>query len=207
MDRKQQDIIDFIQACCEALDGISPSRLARRAGLAPSTVNRVLNRKKPVKHLLSTRTLMKLADAAGIPLPLRLGISAQHRKARLIGYVGAGDQVLPTGDENHFQPVDAPPGLTNGAAVRVRGDSMWPAYRDGEYLFFSHTENQPISESLRRDSIIQIHDGPLYCKRLEKGTKRGVYRLASYGAPDIEDVKVQWAVPIEWVKRVSGRGL
>ena len=207
MDRKHQDVIDFIETCRAALGGVSPTKLARLAGLAPSTVNRPLDRKNPAKHLATTRTLMLLSDAADVPLPLRLGISTPHRKARLIGYVGAGDKIIPTGDEDHYEPVDAPPGLTNGAVVRIRGGSMWPAYHEGEYLFFSHIKNRPISDSLRRDSIIQILDGPLYCKTLKKGTKRGLYRLASYGAPDIEDVKVQWAAPIEWVKRDSGRRL
>jgi hypothetical protein len=41
--------------------------LARLAGLAPSTLTRFVN--SDAKHLLTTRTLTKLSEASGVPLP------------------------------------------------------------------------------------------------------------------------------------------
>ncbi len=43
--------------------GWSPTELARKAGLAPSTLNRFLNQE--VKHTLSRRSIAKIAEAAG----------------------------------------------------------------------------------------------------------------------------------------------
>lgn len=43
---------------------MTPSELARKADMAPSTLNRPLNRDKPAKHLVTARTLMKMRAAA-----------------------------------------------------------------------------------------------------------------------------------------------
>jgi hypothetical protein len=47
--------------------GVDLTTLARQAGVAPSTLTRFMN--KPVKHILSHRTLSKLAEASGKSLP------------------------------------------------------------------------------------------------------------------------------------------
>jgi hypothetical protein len=48
--------------------GYDPTTLARKAGVATSTVTRFLN--APVKWTLSARTLAKLSVVSGIPVPM-----------------------------------------------------------------------------------------------------------------------------------------
>ena len=47
--------------------GLDATGLARAAGVSPSTVTRFLN--KPVKHLLTARTLAKLSEASEVSVP------------------------------------------------------------------------------------------------------------------------------------------
>lgn len=68
-------MIDFHQAAARAYvrqvlarTGWDGTTLARRAGLAPTTVTRFLNNSS-VKHSLSARSLAKIAGASGLPLP------------------------------------------------------------------------------------------------------------------------------------------
>ena len=124
------------------------------------------------------------------------------------GSVGAGEQIELFPDDGRREWVDAPPGLVDGVAVRVRGDSMEPAYRHRDLLFFSQTKERPKSTSQLRDYIVQVRDGPIYCKRIKKGN-RGRYTLLSYAVdqPPIKNVQIAWCAPVEWVKRNPGRSL
>lgn len=61
---------DYIQSVLDQLE-ITPTELARRAKLASTTLTRFLN-DPDVKHALSTRTLVKISQATGVPLPQRL---------------------------------------------------------------------------------------------------------------------------------------
>lgn len=49
------------------ISGLAPTQLARKAGLAPSTLNRFLNTPN-VKHTLSFKTIKKLTQATGTQL-------------------------------------------------------------------------------------------------------------------------------------------
>lgn len=62
MTEQQEQQRQIIRLMADAA-GLELSALARKAGLAPSTLTRFMNR--PIKHLLSTRTLAKLLEASG----------------------------------------------------------------------------------------------------------------------------------------------
>lgn len=64
---EQQAVMrDLIRSMMEKT-GLDATGLARVAALAPSTLTRFLN--QPVKHLLTTRTLEKLARISGVSVP------------------------------------------------------------------------------------------------------------------------------------------
>jgi transcriptional regulator with XRE-family HTH domain len=65
-DDVRQVIKDLVEAMVR-VSGLSATKLAIAAGVAPSTVTRFLN--QPTKHVLSTLTLAKLSGASGVPLP------------------------------------------------------------------------------------------------------------------------------------------
>lgn len=61
---------DYLRAVL-AKTGWTPTRLARAARLAPSTINRFL-KDETVTHALKAQTLSAVAEASGVPLPVEL---------------------------------------------------------------------------------------------------------------------------------------
>ncbi len=128
------------------------------------------------------------------------------RTVPLVGYVGAGAQYYPdpvAGAWVGFDEVEAPPDSDEVVAVKARGASMEPVYRDGYLLYFRRDGRSP-DELVGEDCIVQVRHGPAYIKTLSRGSEPGKYRLESYGAPPLENVDVEWASPILWVKRSRG---
>jgi phage repressor protein C with HTH and peptisase S24 domain len=121
-----------------------------------------------------------------------------ERTVRLNGYVGAGQEVYQF-DEDGAGYVEAPPGAGPGTeAVEVRGSSMFPLYEDGTILYYSKQLNP--DSMIGKRCIVRLEDERMLVKNLRRGSERGLFTLASLNAPDIEDVAVQWAAPIDWIK-------
>lgn len=112
-------------------------------------------------------------------------------------YVGAGEIVYPIEDGGHY--VEAPPGATpETKAAGIRGDSMLPAFEDGWIIYWS--KHLPPEEMINRRCVVQVSDGRRYVKTLRRGSTHGLWTLTSSNASDIEDVDLEWAAPIDWIK-------
>lgn len=123
----------------------------------------------------------------------------------IVGYVGAGAQVYNFDDQTNLDYVEVMPGAEETYALAVRGDSMFPRYLPGDLIFYTPVDFVDEARVIGRECVVQIAgDGalsPTYVKRVQRGSKPGLYRLASYNAPDIEDVRIAWAAPVAWIKR------
>lgn len=128
----------------------------------------------------------------------------RRRIAPVVGYVGAGSEVvligqIPEGDR--IDEVEAPLGAPEGVvAVIVRGDSMYPRYFDGERLFYIRTDRPP-QDFLSQECIISLADGRMVVKTLRRGSRSGLFNLESWNAPLIENQVVEWAAPVRWTER------
>ena len=140
---------------------LSPSGLAKKAGLDPTTFNKS-KRQGPDGRLRwpSTESVSKILRATGASLDEFFGILIGTGAARavqrvpVIGYAQAGQQGYfddagyPTGtgwDELLFPDL----GDQNAYALEVTGDSMSPVYRDGDRIIVS--PNSPIR---RNDRVV-----------------------------------------------------
>ena len=200
---KEKDIVRaWVQ---EILDNerITASALAKRAGLAASTVSRFMNH--PVKYTLSTVTLAKISDSTGYPLPFsRQSDSLKRKTIPVVGYIGGGAEVYPIDDHPvgfGFDEVDAPPNESRDlVAVVVDGDSMWPLCPGGTVILYQR-DGFDESSLLNKLCVIKVaNDGPTLIKVLTKGTKKGTYTLVSTNAPPREDVFIDWAARIAWIQ-------
>lgn len=128
----------------------------------------------------------------------------QRPTTPLIGRVGAGAEVhLVEGDmsTNRIDDVDAPPDATqHTVAVVVEGDSMQPAFRDRDLIYYENRPGDP-EDLIGRECVIGLSDGRVFVKILMRGSERGLYNLFSYNAPLISDVTISWALKVIWVKR------
>ena len=124
----------------------------------------------------------------------------------VVGYASGGEKWDPVDQSTQGAGVDDISLDLSDAdpiAIRVRGHSMSPVYRDGDDLICSRMHGVDLQNALNRDCVIKTAEGECYIKTLVKGAARGTYRLRSYNQsfPDLEDVRVEWAAPVMWVRR------
>jgi phage repressor protein C with HTH and peptisase S24 domain len=190
--------------------GLSPSGLARRAGLDPTTFNkskRLAGDGRP--RWPSTESIAKVLEATGAGLTDFFGKPAGGlggdalpvpRAVPLLGFAQAGaggffdDGGFPVGtgwDEISFPERRDEPVY----ALEISGDSMLPLYRHGDVLIVSR------ASSVRRGDrvVVKTTDGEVMAKILHRRTARQI-ELTSLN-PDHPDRTVPLA-EIEWMARI-----
>lgn len=194
--------------------GLSPSGLAKRAGLDPTTFNpskRVTREDKP--RWPSTESLAKILNATSTPfddfVALVLGDQSGrgHRSGGRLPFLPfdeAGSHSLfddsgfpvPEGwEEVEFPGVDD----RYAYALEIRGEGMLPAYRDGDILILS-----PTAQIRRGDRVVVCGpDHELVAGTLVRKTAQRL-QLAPFGA-DGEVTRrlseVAWLTRIVWASQ------
>jgi phage repressor protein C with HTH and peptisase S24 domain len=150
---------------------------------------------------LRTEIAAMLAEVLGCGVSeLDDALAETRETVPVVGYVGAGAEVVNFDDAGEIDRADAY-GLPGTVALIVRGDSMWPAYYEGDLLYYHPRKLIPPEELIGRDAVVQLKDGRTFVKRIERGTKRGKYRLDSHNAPSIHDVEILWTSKIQNVHK------
>lgn len=172
----------------EALDrpGKSKGGLAQALGRSPAVVTSILKGERPIK-------LEEIPKIEGY-----LGIGSRQAVVRVVGYVGAGAgahyYALSPDD---LEAVPAPPGATpNTVAVEIRGASLGPHF--DHWLAFYDDVRRPLTEDLIGHlCVIGLSDERVLIKKVEKGAKKGLFRLLSnVGEAPIENVPIEWAARV-----------
>ncbi len=194
-------------------NGLSVSGMAKRAGLDPTSFNkskRVTGNERA--RWPSTESVSKVLGATGTSVEelaaLLVGIdpdSALKSKVPLIGFAQAGsggyfdDAGFPVG--GGWEEV-AFPGITDHYtyALEITGDSMLPAYRDGDIIVVS-----PDSSVRRGDRVVaKTHEGEVLAKVLLR-RNASVVELGSFN-PEHETLSIptrdiDWMARIIWVSQ------
>ncbi len=175
-----------------ARHSMSPSGLAKLAGLDPTTFNK--SKRGAANGKLrwpSTESLAKVLSATGESLDGFVALvggqpTIRTRMVPLIGMAQAGssgyfdDAGFPAGSgwENIVFPEI---GDAHCYALEIAGESMLPVYRDGDRVLVSP------SASLRRGDrvVVKTHAGEVMAKQLGRMTAQRI-ELKSFN-PDFED--------------------
>lgn len=186
-------------------NGMSPSGLAKRAGLDPTAFNRSKRHSSDGRpRWPSTESLSKVMQATGADLAELLSLVAGRGPVRstlpVVGFAKAGtggyfdDGGFPVGegwDTVEF-PVDAEVGAY---AIKVQGESMLPVYRDGDILIV-----EPGQPARRGDRVVvKTTGGEVMAKVLQRQTAEMI-ELVSLN-PEHED-RIIPASDIEWIARI-----
>ena len=186
--------------------GLSPSGLAKKAGLDPTTFNKSKRKTRDGKERWpSTESISKVLQATSASLSEFVAFiggigAATYQNIPVIGFAQAGtagyfdDAGYPSGggwDEIPFLNVGDP----HAYALEVAGDSMEPLYRDGDVIIIS-----PAAETRRGDRVVlKSRDGEVMAKILRRKTSYK-FELSSLNAehPD------RWlaAEDVEWIARI-----
>lgn len=191
--------------------GLSASGLAKRAGLDPTTFNkskRITPDGRP--RWPSTESIAKILAATGTTVDVFVNLIADSARGAapsvpLIGFAQAGsggyfdDAGFPVGsgwDEIAFPAVDD----EHAYALEISGDSMQPAYRDGDVILVS-----PAAPIRRGDRVVvKTREGEVMAKELKRRTARTVeLKSLNQEHPDrsfaAEDVV--WIARILWTSQ------
>jgi phage repressor protein C with HTH and peptisase S24 domain len=194
--------------------GLSPSGLAKVAGLDPTALNPSKRTSKDGRgRWPSTESLAKILEATGETFNdfISMGGAFVQASSRpgptlpLLGLARAGaggffdPAGFPTGqgwDEVHL-PQPNEPGVY---ALEVTGDSMLPLYRDGDRIVVS------INEQVRRGDrvVVKSKEGEVMAKVLARQTAN-VIELQSLNPahpPRLFDMKdIEWIARIIWASQ------
>lgn len=200
---------------------LSPSGLARRAGLDPTSFNKS-KRVGPDGRMRwpSTESIAKVLEATGASLDqfmsfVRGGMSrssgdgspSQGDVIPLLGFAQAGaggffdDGGFPVGQGWDVVEFPASPARRAGVyALEIQGDSMLPLYRDGDVLIV-----EPGAQVRRGDRVVvKTREGEVMAKVLARQTPQ-VIELLSLNPEhpnrklDIKDV--EWIARIIWASQ------
>ena len=198
----------------EAIDGLaarnamSVSRLARTSGLDPTTFNK--SKRVGADGRLrwpSTESISKVLTATDTSLGEMMDFGGATNTVRVpvIGVARAGEPGFfdahgcPTGEK--WDEIEVPaPGDMHAFALEVTGESMLPAYRDGDILIVS-----PQASPRRGDRVVvHLHGGKVLAKELVRQTANTV-ELASLNPdhPDMTfDVRdIVWMARVVWASQ------
>ena len=208
---KHGDIWRAIDRLAET-KGLSASGLAKHAGLDPTTFNRSKRSNDDGKQRWpGTESIAKILEATSTSLGEFVGLIGEARgpgvvqRVPVIGYAQAGDSGYfddagyPVGsgwDELLFPNVGDP----HAYALEVSGDSMEPAYRDGDRLIVSPTA------SVRRGDrvVVKSRSGEVLAKQLLRETATRIdLKSINPAHPDRTFLKddVAWMARIIWASQ------
>jgi phage repressor protein C with HTH and peptisase S24 domain len=163
------------------------AKLAAHLGLTAPKMSLVMSGKR------------RLTSAEALKVVEYFGVSASET-VPVVAYVGAGAEVYSIDDHakgEGFDRVEAPPGVGgNAIAVIVRGDSMYPAYKDGDVLIYDAEE--PPADLIGKDCVVEVEDGRVLVKTIRRGAG-DCFTLVSHNAADIEDVYIRRASRVKVV--------
>lgn len=191
--------------------GLSPSGLARRAGLDPTTFNpskRFGPGEPPRPRWPSTESLTRILETTGVSLAdfAALADDAPDRPAviPMLGLARAGedgffdDAGLPVGDWDQTELPRPRDGLFS---LRITGDSMAPLYREGDRVIVDREADQV----RRGDRVVaRLSTGEVVAKELSALTARTA-TLASinphYPPRVVPRRDIEWMARILWVSQ------
>jgi phage repressor protein C with HTH and peptisase S24 domain len=185
--------------------GLSPSGLAKRSGLDPTTFNKS-KRITPDgrERWPSTESVAKALAATNASIDTfvqLIGDSARTAQAvPLLGFAQAGaggyfdDGGLPTG--KGWNEVALPSVNDEHAyALEISGDSMKPAYRDGDVIVVS--PGTPIRRGDR--VVVKTRGGEVMVKELKRRTTKTL-ELQSLNPVHVD--RTLAAADVEWIARI-----
>lgn len=200
--------LDRLAARC----GLSPSGLAKSAGLDPTSFNRSKrfsgeNPSRP--RWPSTESVAKVLEATGTGFyefaALAEGREPRARGVPLLGLAQAGADGF--FDENGFpvgegwDEVDLPGATTEGVyALEITGSSMEPVYRDGDRIVVA-----PEAQLRRGDRVVlKTTDGEVMAKELVRLTANRIELRSlnpEYPGRAFSRKDVAWIARILWASQ------
>jgi lambda repressor-like predicted transcriptional regulator len=194
---------DRLRSVIKERPDLSMKSLSLRAGLSESAVRDALMRGR----VPSIDAFLAIATASGVSAGWLLQGDERFRiEVPLVGFVSGGEGWTPFPEQSTAHPQDKVEfelGDHDVIAIEVRGNSMAPVYRDRDRLFCQRRTANFAHNLIGQDCVLRTAEGEHFIKILQKSSKTGRFNLRSYNPvfKDIEDVALEWAAPVIWIRR------
>ena len=128
------------------------------------------------------------------------------RMIPVVGYVGAGAEIYAIDDHpkgQGIEEVECPWAelAASTVAVRVRGDSMVPAYYNGDLIFYEETHSD-FRHLLGKECVVALADGRRFIKEVRR-TQTGQWYLHSHNSEPIFGIEIVWAAKARLIQRAE----
>ena len=117
-------------------------------------------------------------------------------KLRLVGRIGAGQEVRPVDEEVEFVDLRI---AAHAEAFEVVGNSMLPVARHKDIVIAAAP--RALRDLIGTECVVELDDGRRFFKTVERGSAPGLFTLISYNAEPIRDVRVTAAGPLMGILR------
>jgi phage repressor protein C with HTH and peptisase S24 domain len=190
--------------------GLSPSGLARRAGMDPTTFN--VSKRQSADGTRprwpSTESISKALAAVRVDFEEFAALAAgtaQTRSVPLIGFAQAGadgffdDAGFPVGqgwEEVIFPGVED----AHAYALEISGDSMAPVYRDGDRVVVAPGDTPRKGDRV----VVRTTSGEVMAKEVAKLTGEGIELLSlnpDYPGRTLKAADIAWMARIVWASQ------
>ena len=180
-------------------DGVAVTTLSEKAGQHRSWLKTVIDEGSTVIPRLDA--LWGIAEACGMSVPELLGTKDAPLKIQTLGVVNEAERWSALSGVKDAMEFDVRGFDLVG--FEVRGNAMAPVYRDQDYLICQRRAGRFVQNLVGSDCVVETASGDRYLKILNKGTRPGAFTLRSYNptTPDVENVVLDWAAPVIWIKR------
>lgn len=185
----------------EGTPGLTMKSISLKANLSPSTLHSIISKGASP----SVDNFLAICDAIGVsPTELLMGDRQSSVSIPIVGFVSAGEGWTPIdGATGHDDRVEFDLGAHDTIGIEVRGDSMAPVYRHGDFLVCYRQFGSNADNCIGLDCVVQTADRRHFVKILKRGSRPGRFNLKSYNpvVDDVEDVALAWVAPVAWIKR------
>lgn len=178
--------------------GLTTQRLADLVG----TSNQQIGHLERGNRRLSQEWMERISAALGVA-PADL---LPPKTVPVVGYAGAGAVVY--GMDDHakgsgmFEISVPPQGATpTMVALVIRGDSMSPAYDDGDIVYYDQTvSGSDLVHLVGKKCVVRLADGSTFIKRLRRDGN-GNYWLESFNGDPILTPQIEWVAVVLFTKQ------
>lgn len=185
--------------------GLSQKSLAARVGLSQQAIGAMES-----GGVVGSPKLYKIAQVLGVPIEyldpeMPPSGDPAKRLIPVVGYVGAGAEIfsiddhLPGAGLEEIEPPHA--GMhPDTVAVKVRGNSMEPAYFEGDVILYDRQEKADLAPLVGKECVIALKDGRMFIKILKRQPS-GDWYLWSVNSEPVFGINVSWAAKVRWIQR------
>lgn len=166
---------------------LNQAALAKELGVSQPTVHRWIKGSEPYgDHLELIRAMYQRIHGDGP--------EATKGTVPLMGYVGAGAEILPEFEQippDGLDQIEVDFALPRDMiCFRVRGESMMPQFRDGATILVYREQRRPIESFYGEEAVVRTADGRRFIKTITR-SPHGV-NLTSWNALPIQDQRLDW---------------